>query len=107
MRLLNQEEIALLRALVSETPQAARFLDSLSHMHVEEMHDGGMGSLKFVASDQKSRNLGKTLIEKEFTDSDGTPITVAINLDENGDLFELDIWKVDFSSVKRFPVVDA
>lgn len=73
---------------------------------VEEMADDGMRSLKLcpIGKDE-CRRLGSLLIEKEFFDIDGIPIMVAINLDEEGELFELDIWKVDFSQVKRFPAV--
>jgi hypothetical protein len=29
---------------------------------------------------------------------------VVVNLDHQGELFELDLWKVDFPPLKRFPV---
>lgn len=71
---------------------------------VEEMRDGEMGSLRF--SGPEARRYGSTLAEAEFTDADGTPVSVALMLDEAGDLFELDIWKVDFSPLIRIPPVE-
>lgn len=68
---------------------------------VQDMRDGGMGSLRFSGSEQ--RRYGSTLAEAEFKDADGTPVSVALMLDEAGDLFELDIWKVDFSPLVRIP----
>jgi hypothetical protein len=52
-----------------------------------------MGSLRFSGAER--RRYGSTLAEVEFKDADGTPVSVALMLDEAGDLFELDIWKVD------------
>lgn len=71
---------------------------------VQAMRDGGMGSLRFPGVEQ--RRYGSTLAEAEFRDADGTPVSVALMLDEAGDLFELDIWKVDFSPLVRIPPVD-
>lgn len=105
VRLLKDEERALLTVLITETPKAAQLLGSLGGARVEEMNDGGMGSLRFYTSDVRPRRFGEQLVGKEFVDSDGIPVMVAVNLDEHGDLYELDIWKVDFSPLKQFPTV--
>jgi len=72
---------------------------------VEEMDDGGMGSLRFplVSDKDLNRRLGSIAAEGEFSDEDGIPVKFSINLDSNGRLFELDIWRVDFEPLKRFP----
>jgi hypothetical protein len=104
MRPLRDEEKALLAALIQGKPRAEQLLNSLKKAVVEEMDDGGMGSLRFCWSDnEEPRRLGDLLAEMEFADNDGVPVMVAINLDDRGNLFELDIWKVDFSPLKRFP----
>jgi hypothetical protein len=66
-----------------------------------------MCSLRFRSTDNQRRRLGKKIAEAEFTDEDGTLVSAAVNLDENGELFELDIWKVDFSPLKRYPRPEA
>jgi hypothetical protein len=71
---------------------------------VHAMDDGGMGSLLFAGP--KGRLYGGTLAEAEFHDDDGTPVIAAINLDKDGELFELDVWKVDFSPLIRIPSTD-
>ncbi|WP_425127984.1 DUF6984 family protein [Burkholderia gladioli] len=103
VRSLKDNERALLTALIAGRPRAEELLGSLANVRVEEMNDGGMGGLRFCTSDARPRRLDVQLVEKEFIDSDGVPIMVAVNLDEYGELYELDIWKVDFSSLKRFP----
>ena len=46
---------------------------------------------------------GECLIEKLFYDIDETLIVITVNLDQDGDLFELDIWRVDFKPLKKYP----
>lgn len=106
VRLLKDKERALLIALMMGHPHATKFVESLDRAFVEEMADGGMGSLRFYYPGQTLRNFSRKLIEREFIDSDGVPIFVVINVDECGDIYELDMWKVDFSSLKRFPRVE-
>ncbi len=98
-RELTQPERALVTFLLA-SKHDSRLVTGL----VEEMADGGMGSLLFVGS--KDRIYGSTLAEAEFRDDDGTPVIAAINLDSDGQLFELDIWKVDFSPLIRIPSTD-
>jgi hypothetical protein len=71
---------------------------------VEEMNDGGMGSLRFVGS--ADRRLGECVGEAEFDDADGVVVSVALNVDQRGELFELDVWKVDFSPLQRIAALD-
>ncbi len=68
------------------------------------MNDGGMGSVRFVGG--ADRQFGGVIAEGNFRDEDGTQVTVAINVDQHGELYEIDIWKVDFSPVKRIPPVE-
>jgi len=60
-----------------------------------------MGSIRFVQPE--SRSFGKALVEAQYVDSDGVLVNIAVNTDNNGDLFEVDFWKVDFSPLRRYP----
>jgi hypothetical protein len=64
----------------------------------------GMGSLRFGSPDD--RKFGSCVAEAEFTDADGVPVSAALNLDQFGEMFELDLFKADFSPVQRIPPVD-
>jgi len=70
------------------------------------MQDGNMGSLKFVTSESRHRRFGEKIAEAEFVDEDGVLVSATINVDDRGNLFELDLWKVDFSPLKRYPKAD-
>jgi hypothetical protein len=102
-RKLRKEEAALIAAMVRNSPSADELIRSLSARRVEDLNDGGMCSLRFRAPDNRQRCFGKKIAEAEFTDEDGTLVSAVVNVDENGELFELDIWRVDFSPLKRYP----
>ena len=104
-RNLSQKEKVLLVALLEGKPETLSLIRSLDDLVVEEMRDGGMGSLSLVPKSQKglTRSFGKELVAGEFTDSDGVPVSVTINLDSEGTLYELDVWKVDFSPLLEWP----
>ena len=91
--LTPEERDLIVYILGQSSPLNGRF-----HL-VEEMNDGGMGSIRFVGS--PDRRLGRCVGEVEFYDSDGVTVSVALNVDQRGELFELDLWKVDFSPLQR------
>lgn len=68
---------------------------------VDDMLDGGMGSLRF--SSDKTRSLGAAVAEADYVDTDGVPVSIVVNVDQNGHLFEFDIWKVNFLPLKCYP----
>ncbi|MFM7856151.1 MAG: DUF6984 family protein [Pseudanabaena sp.] len=105
MRLLKTEEASLIKALLMTNSKIAEIIvPTLDTTFVENMDDGGMGSLLFIScTDDSNRKLGKTLAEAEFLDEDQVPVCVQLNLDNHNQLFELDIWKVDYSPVSRWP----
>jgi len=100
-RHLRPDEIALIVALLSSKREEQELRKELAHALVEEMKDGGMGSLKFVGAD--GRKYGAQVAEAEFQDADGVTLNITINVDQRGSLFELAIWKIDFSPLIRLP----
>ena len=102
-RFLRPQEIAVLKWMLSDTEYAAPFVPLLPSLMVTEMNDGGMGSLRFISGFTMGARFGKAIAEAHYTDSDGIPVSITINVDKHGDLFELDVWKVDYSPLKRWP----
>lgn len=41
-------------------------------------------------------SLGTAVTEVDYVDSDGVPVSIVVNVDQQSLLFELDIWKVNF-----------
>jgi len=96
MRPLHPHERPLVDALFDH----AGLLPPVAATLVEECDDGGMGSLAF---EPLGRRLGGTVSECQFTDADGVLVCAALNVDDSGFPLELDLWKVDFEPLLRWP----
>ena len=72
---------------------------------VAAMPDGGMGSLRLRLpnSPEEHQRFGGQVADFSFADADGVLVLVALNVDERGVPFELDVWKADFSPLQRVP----
>ncbi len=105
MRTISEAEYNFLSAVF----QAARIdLQAMGISRaslVETLDDGGMGSIRFVNCDEEDRlrRKGKSIVEGEFKDSDGMPVSFAVDLDKEERIFEIDIWRVDFEPLKHLP----
>ena len=102
MRFLREDEKAFLTRLFQVTNKLNTNLDLLK---VEDMKDGEMGSLYFVTPVKtiSERRMGKCISGMQFTDNDNILVLVSLNVDEDDELFELDIWKTDFSPLIQLP----
>ena len=98
-RQLTTPEKNLICLMLSDTDWSLQ-----NDSQVEDMSDGGMGSLRF-ASSNRNRKFGAQISSAQFVDSDGILVSVTINVDQQGCLFELDVWKVDFSPLRRIPPI--
>jgi hypothetical protein len=101
LRPLRAEEKSLLRALLKRVKSGEQLLGQLESAQVCDMDDGGMGSLEFAGGERRS--FGSCLVEAEYLDRDGVPVSIALNADTNGLLYELDMWKVDFAPLQEYP----
>ncbi|UOQ71089.1 hypothetical protein MUN79_20810 [Hymenobacter cellulosilyticus] len=95
-------ELGLLVFLLRDKPQAEYLLAKLYTSEVREMDEVQTGSLRFV-SPQEERRLGEKIASTRFLDEDGVPVFVSLYLDQRGELYELDCWKVDDTPLRRIP----
>ena len=65
------------------------------------MDDGEMGSLYLFP--QGKINESRQISEFQFTDIDGVEVIASLNVDVDGVLFELDIWKTNFEKFVKLP----
>jgi hypothetical protein len=101
LRELRDEERELIQFLAAGFLPQSKIERSLAGARVEDMADGGMGSIRFAGP--PGRKMGRELVESVYHDVDGTMVVITVNLDTRGELFELDFWKVDFSPLKKYP----
>ncbi|KQW93450.1 hypothetical protein ASC94_12495 [Massilia sp. Root418] len=99
-RPLRPNELAVLAALPGAPWEAE---PRLRASRVEDMADGGMGSVRFLSQASAYRRFGRRAAEALYVDADGVTVVISLNLDEKGDLFELDFWKSDFSPLRSYP----
>lgn len=102
-RPLRQDERDVVLAMAKHSPSIALLSRTLHTIAVMDMIDGGMGSIRFLHRDDRDRHFGFELAKATYSDEDGVLVSIALNLDQYGDLFELDFWKVDFSALIRYP----
>lgn len=102
-RHLTEAEAAFLCHLFRHCKSGNEFIFALQDLVVRDMHDGGMGSLYFPSEEDDHRKLGKALVEAEFLDEDDMLVSAVVNLDAAGQLYELDMLKMDCTPLLRLP----
>jgi hypothetical protein len=101
-RKLRADEIALIQRLLAFGGREDLVV-GLDAAEVRAIPGEETGSLVFASSNQGQRKFGDVVATAEAEDSDGTLILFALNLDRAGALYELDIWKDDYSRVISLP----
>lgn len=110
IRKINNTEKAILEYLVklgSELLQLPN--DWNQNLFVQQLDDGGMGSFLIFQDASHGgvkRKFGKQISEFEILDADGVPVLISLYVDQQNNLLEVDVWKVDYSPVKNLKVPD-
>jgi hypothetical protein len=104
MRTIKKSEYDFL-AIVFDSAGLNRDEFALSrNSQVEEMADGEMGSLRFCKANKDYHSkFGRAIVQGEFADRDGVPVSFTVNVYQRDAIFELDLWKVDFSPLQHLP----
>jgi hypothetical protein len=98
MRPVSESE----KPLVAWLFESACRPESVEVLEVETMNDGGMGSIR-IGPFGGDRRFGATVAETVFHDEDGTLVLASLNVDSRNELYEVDIWRVDFGPLRRWP----
>ncbi|WP_432262011.1 DUF6984 family protein [Cupriavidus sp. TMH.W2] len=105
LRQMNEREALLLRRLV-DIGSLGNVADTLlsSPLLVRTLSDGGMGSFQIITSHRdETTKCGRIVASAKSTDADGTLLVATLIVSEDGTPCEIDIWKVDFSSLIEIP----
>lgn len=70
------------------------------------MNDGGVYSLEFLPG-RPERKMSEQIAEGSYLDADGIQVSVTVNLDQEGEMFELDSRKVNNDRLIRVLAEDA
>ena len=96
MREISKSELKLVNYLLEKAGKPTQIPKM-----VRPLKDGGMGSISFDLKESRKRD--SQIIGGSFKDSDGVLVDFELTADENNELFELDLWKVDFSRLLKYP----
>ena len=103
MRTLRQEKREPPSALLDRVPVDAR-PQLKENIFAIDLSDGGRGIICITnGHEQPGRRMGRELVGAKYEDEDGVPVSISLNSDQHGEPFEIDMWKVDFSPLRRFP----
>lgn len=102
LRNIKDEESNFIKDLISRSKKP-ELLATVPQL-VIELDDGGMGSIRLDIDE--SNIYGSELIGVEYIDEDETPVSIVLNLNRQGKLFELDFFKADFSKLLKYPTID-
>jgi len=97
----RQEQHALLSYLLEQAGIDA----DIKSLEVSDLNDGGMGSFA-IGKNYADRSLGRQVSGCYFQDDDGTVVSATLNTDSEGELYELDVWRVDFQPLQSWPTED-
>ena len=98
-RKIKEEEINLIVFLLN---QVGLTVDEYPiNAFVDEYEGYVMGSIGLGNPDVSP--YAGDLIQAKYIDSDGKEIAITLTMDKNGQLLDLDFWKVDFSKLRVYP----
>jgi hypothetical protein len=104
LRKLSPQEEALLQLLLKRA--SIVLSEGWNNQIRVEMQDDGLNRLLRLypmGVKEAGRSFGRSASEYEFLDQDGVAVSASLYLDQNGDLFELDLWKTDDTPLIRIP----
>lgn len=101
-RHLTTKEESILEKLINKSNIKLSF-NWREKLLVSDLNDGGMGSLSLhpPGANDKERKFGSLASDCQFKDTDGVTVIASLYLDKEGKLYELDMWKTDFSQLNE------
>lgn len=98
-RKIKEEEINLIVFLLTKVGLTVN--EYPINEFVDEYEGYVMGSIGLGNPDDSP--YAGDLIQAKYIDSDGKEVAITLTMDENGQLLDLDFWKVDFSKLLIYP----
>ncbi|MEO6832221.1 MAG: hypothetical protein ABI378_07475 [Chitinophagaceae bacterium] len=99
LRPIKPEERALIERLLSFVKDGNRYKIP---QEVENLGEPGSGSLQLSAKGEHANDL----VEADYKDADGRDVLITLSTNQFGELYDLDLWKSDFSSLQLYPKAD-
>jgi hypothetical protein len=104
LRKLKSEEVGLITHMLNQVPNGDYFIKKLPSLMVTEINNGRMGRLRFLSETSQKRTMQKEVAHINLRDADDMSLSITLNLGTDGELYEFDIFKADFTPLKQFPL---
>ncbi|MGG5904831.1 DUF6984 family protein [Sphingobacterium daejeonense] len=99
-RNLNNNEVLFVEGLLKETVEWEKYIQQLKTAKVIDLNV--KYCLRFLLQEYNYNDIGtfgSNMLQKQVMDIDNVPVLISLDLDRNGNLYELDVWKADFSDI--------
>ena len=93
MRKIKDKERKLIKSIVNDKKEIPNL--------VKDLNDGEMRSISFDLKNEFERF--ESIFKAEYIDSDKILVDIELTVNERGDLYELDFFKVDFGKLITYP----
>lgn len=93
LRPTKPEEHALIRHLLSFLKEGHRYKIP------EEVENLGETAIQLSSRGEHFADL----VEADYKDRDGREVLITLSVNQFDELFDLEMWKSDFSSIQRYP----
>ena len=102
LRALRAEESAIVTSLCDAAQVSVPDPETLRRVRARDLSDP-IGAIRFFDVEAVPRRVERILAEAEYQDDDGATARIVLWLDDEGNLFGLDMWKPDFAPLLRYP----
>jgi hypothetical protein len=96
LRPIRPEERTLIEHLLSLVKGGQRYKIP------EEVENLGETGVQLSSRGEHANDL----VEADYKDTDGRDVLITLTTNQHDELYELDIWKTDFSPLQRYPMPD-
>jgi|SRR5690606_10439097 len=99
-RNLNAKEVLFVEGLMKDTVEWEKYILQLRAAKVIDLNV--KYCLRFILQEYNYKDVetfGSNMLQKQVMDNDSVPVLISLDLDRNGNLYELDVWKADFSEI--------
>lgn len=101
-RTLRTSERSVIHALCEAALVLPPDEETFNRLRVRDIGEP-RGAIRFVDVEAVPRLVERILTEAEYKDDDGTTVRLVLWLDNEGNLFGLDMWKPTFAPLLRYP----
>jgi hypothetical protein len=96
LRAIRPQERELIRHLLSLVKGGDRYQIP---EEVENLTGTEMGGIQLSSRGEHSADL----VEADYKDTDGRDVLITLTTNQFNELYDMDIWKADFSELQRYP----